>query len=192
MRRQTHQPVTLRRVHRSRSFHAPDSLELTVAFIAIFAVIGLVPFYARHQIHMFEATEAVTLARSAIPDLIEYHAVHGDWPEGGIASQVLLNINQTSLEGYTQSLWVDAEGSVNAEVSLHAPATATDKTHQRLVASPVSGTLTFHPVVLGGTDWGAVVFMCGRARLPGQPRPMVGSTTLPDTDLPPACRGGAK
>ncbi len=169
-------------VGRTREVRGPDAMERLAAGVVASVVVGLALGFGAHQVRMFQALDAVSLATGPTYDAIIHRALHGAWPEPADDASVGDNV---------QGRWVrhvvpEPYGGLTMHLTFtQAPL---DNIGNR---KPVShGIVSMRPQWIQAGDFAAVTLLCGYAKpVPGAPAPRaVNRTTAARQDLPPFCR----
>ena len=178
-------------VGRSREVRGPDALELGAVAACVLAVIVVALSYGLRQIHMAEVTEAIALVSGPSEyNLIEYRALYGGWPP--YADGDIVGGNRQG--AYVKNIALGRDGVLTAELALRQ----NDFHPGFIVYAPekrkTSGDLSFRPVLMGASGYETMMLLCGNAVPPvGVSEPhALNHTTIPEGDLPLACRGGRR
>jgi hypothetical protein len=175
-------------IGRTREVRGPDALERAAVAVCILVAIVAALIYGLHQVHMVEATEAIAMVAGPTEyNLIEYRAVHGDWPPR-TDTRVFGEIVQQGL--YVKKITLEQGGALTATLTFEALAYHPDFILNTPEKRKTSGYLSFRPAILGASGYESVMFLCGYAMPPaGAAEPQARNrTTLAANDVPPTCR----
>lgn len=176
-----------RRIQRGAG-HGPDALELLAAAFVALTTLSLVAGFSIHLVRLAQVSEAVMLARGAVPDLIEFRSVHGYWPRTAASPQGTVISSLRSGQGsYTRSLELEPGGGLVARLMLTRPRGFWSMEHGH-----VDAALSLRPAVIGAAGFQSVIFLCGNSPPPSGVKRLEAAnrTTLSTDDLPPTCRRG--